>query len=329
MSALDALERRCIFRSSERVETHDLVSTELADHHLRWHAGRVDTRMCKFDTPRLSLYALRYGAEVSILPDRYDGFSLVHFSRAGGIEISADRLESRVPTGRAIVSTPRRTVALRWSEGSEQLIVRVSHALLSETAASMGRPDLHAALLGNPGLALDDAASAQWHAQLETFAALDDRSRINPALAPWVAHLERGMAMFLLVQAGAPCGAPCAARASGPAPERDRRRLERLAAFAMANLDRPITLSDLARAVALSERQFNAFCHAHLGDAPLVWLRGLRLDAVRAALREDPAAELADLAMAHGFFHLGRFAGFYRQRFGELPSETRKTARGG
>ncbi|MFD2440179.1 hypothetical protein ACFSS8_09005 [Paracoccus kondratievae] len=33
--------------------------------------------------------------------------------------------------------------------------------------------------------------------------------------------------------------------------------------------------------------------------------------------------------MTHGFFHLGRFSAYYRERFGELPSQTRKSARNG
>lgn len=325
MAGLDQLYRRCIFRSEERVETHALVAGELADHHLKWRDGRVDTRMCKLETPRLSLYALRYGAEVSILPAVYDAFSLVHFSRAGGIEVRADGVERRVATGRAVVSSPRANIGLRWSEGSEQLILRVPHALLADTARAIGRPDLYRVVHDNPGLLLGEAASAQWRAQLEAFIALDDGSRRNAAFAPWLAHMERGMAMFLLLQGD---GRP-AARQGGEEAGIDRRRLDRLAAFAAANLDQPVTLADLARAAALSERQLNAFCHDRFGEAPMAWLRGLRLDAVRAALRENPEADLADLAMAHGFFHLGRFAGFYRARFGELPSETRRNARNG
>lgn len=327
MSGLEALYQRRIFHSCERMDSHALVSTELADHHLNWNAGRVDTQLYKFDTPRLSLYSLRYGAEVSIYPDLYDRFSLVHFSLSRDIEIEADQVRQTVRQGRAIVSTPKRNIKLRWSQNSEQLILRLPHSLLEDTANAMREPGLNRALRQNPGLLLSAAANRHWLAQLHAFVALEDGSYRNKALQPWLAHMEQGMAMFLLLQEKSAQRHPSEERSTRFT--HDRRRLDRLYGYAMDNLCHPVTLSDLAGVVALSERQLNTFCHAHLGQAPMSWLRSLRLDAVRAALQSDPETELADLAMLHGFFHLGRFAAAYRDRFGELPSQTRRTARNG
>jgi transcriptional regulator GlxA family with amidase domain len=42
----------------------------------------------------------------------------------------------------------------------------------------------------------------------------------------------------------------------------------------------------------------------------------------------DPDASVTDVALACGFAHFGRFAGAYRERFGETPSETLHRARG-
>ena len=49
-----------------------------------------------------------------------------------------------------------------------------------------------------------------------------------------------------------------------------------------------------------------------------------RLHAVRRELFLADAASttVAELAMGHGFYELGRFAGVYRDHFGELPSTT-------
>ncbi|MNT90626.1 transcriptional regulator EutR [compost metagenome] len=51
-------------------------------------------------------------------------------------------------------------------------------------------------------------------------------------------------------------------------------------------------------------------------------LRNRRLDAVRARLLEQPGHCVTDTALEFGFGHLGRFSSYYRERFGELPSQT-------
>jgi transcriptional regulator GlxA family with amidase domain len=54
------------------------------------------------------------------------------------------------------------------------------------------------------------------------------------------------------------------------------------------------------------------------------FLQNLRLDAThRELLAAEPGERtVTDVAFARGISHLGRFAGAYRERFGECPSET-------
>jgi AraC-like DNA-binding protein len=56
----------------------------------------------------------------------------------------------------------------------------------------------------------------------------------------------------------------------------------------------------------------------------MTFLRERRFEAARAALEAaTPEREtVTDIALRHGFSHLGRFSAEYRRRFGERPSET-------
>lgn len=325
MSLFAPLHEHCIFRTREKAETHALVANELSDHFLRWRGERIDTRLCKLDTARLSLYSLQYGSEVSIYPEVYDQFSLIHFSLSGGIEVAADGKTDKVAQGRVLVSTPRKNINLRWSHDSEQLILRLPHDLSCKVARALDQPSLHETMLRTPGLLLPEETSVFWRSQLSAFVALEGGKNRIKGFEPWLSHVEQGIAMFLLLQFSP-------VPVNSEPPERARtavqfgRRLERLHAFAYAHLDRPVTLTTMASAVALSQRQLNTLCHSEFGQSPMAWLRGLRLDAIRRALVADPNADLSDLAMLHGFFHLGRFSAFYRARFGELPSHTRRAA---
>jgi transcriptional regulator GlxA family with amidase domain len=65
----------------------------------------------------------------------------------------------------------------------------------------------------------------------------------------------------------------------------------------------------------------------HHGVSPMRYWRDRRFVRVREALqRTRDNASVTDVAMAWGFYHLGRFATEYARRFGESPSETRRRA---
>ncbi|WP_037078427.1 helix-turn-helix domain-containing protein [Neorhizobium vignae] len=81
---------------------------------------------------------------------------------------------------------------------------------------------------------------------------------------------------------------------------------------------------DLCRALGLPLRSVQRAFHETLGIGPAHYLMRYRLHAVRRTLLQcDPAAtKVSDVALDHGFWELGRFAGIYRQTYGERPSET-------
>ena len=60
-----------------------------------------------------------------------------------------------------------------------------------------------------------------------------------------------------------------------------------------------------------------------LGTTPIKYLRSLRLNSVRRALRQAaPGETIQDIASHWGFWHLSQFAQDYKHLFGELPSAT-------
>ena len=90
---------------------------------------------------------------------------------------------------------------------------------------------------------------------------------------------------------------------------------------------RPL-IADLCRAAGVSERTLrNAFHDVH-GLSPKQYLRRHGLEEARQALRLAHGARGAVTLVATecGFFELGRFAGAYRQLFGERPSDTLRRA---
>ncbi|MCP4620125.1 MAG: helix-turn-helix transcriptional regulator [Bradyrhizobium sp.] len=86
----------------------------------------------------------------------------------------------------------------------------------------------------------------------------------------------------------------------------------------------PIHISQICSHLRLSRRTLHRAFHEALGIGPITYLRHRRLCAVHSALRAPKDIRtISDIALQHGFQNLGRFACYYRELFGEYPSETR------
>lgn len=316
--------RSCVFRSDERSSSHHFIAEELSEHKLDWKRGAVDVAMFKGQLQRLKMYVLRYGAEVEVKPRPFDDFALVHMSLRGAAEIMADGVRVDILEGRAAIIAPRNDLRLRWHEGTEQLIVKVPLSLLDE-----GRSEGAEAAVLHPASLIPTGVTTQWNLLVHSLlnaVRMPNASNLDSA---WLGHFERNVALFLLAhQTG---GTPVAQLGNGTITRpvevcedasTDARRMDAMQCYMQQRLGAPISLYDLAAAAGVSTRTLNSLCHRHFGETPMNLLRNMRLDAVRARLLARPDLNVTTVALEFGFGHLGRFAAYYAERFGELPRQT-------
>jgi transcriptional regulator GlxA family with amidase domain len=102
-------------------------------------------------------------------------------------------------------------------------------------------------------------------------------------------------------------------------------RRVRAALQAMHDLpEHPWTVGELATIAHSSPRAMQRAFQEEFGHGVIAHLRLVRLERVRHDLRlaHPGAATVSQIADSWGFTHLGRFATYYREVFGESPSET-------
>jgi AraC family ethanolamine operon transcriptional activator len=94
--------------------------------------------------------------------------------------------------------------------------------------------------------------------------------------------------------------------------------------YMLAHLRNPLSVLDLCREVAVSERTLHYAFWEVRGLSPMAYFKASRLNAVRRELKAAPAgtASVHEIARRWGFWHSGEFAAAYRRLFGELPSQT-------
>jgi len=92
--------------------------------------------------------------------------------------------------------------------------------------------------------------------------------------------------------------------------------------YICANLDTAITRDELANKAGVSIRSLSRAFKVKYGLGPMAFVRQRRLDACYAVLRgsEPDTTTVTEVAMGHGFGHIGKFAIAYKKAFGESPS---------
>lgn len=107
------------------------------------------------------------------------------------------------------------------------------------------------------------------------------------------------------------------------APEPSTAYVRKAEELLVAHLGRPLRMSKIADEVGVSLRSLQKAFQRLRGQTLTQFLRSARLDLARKRLAAGvPGTTVTDVALDCGFAHFGKFAAYYRTRFGERPSET-------
>lgn len=313
-----------VFTSSDVDQARDLVGRIFCAHGLQQAraAQPLDCHMHRVGVNGLSLNYLAYGAEVRITPGCLQDFYLVQIPLAGQAEIRYGHQQALSDVSTAVVLSPDEPVDMRWHAGCAQLMLHIPRSLMRQRLEQAG--DHREAELGYElAMAQADGPAAGW-----CRAVLDLARNIDANGAAWLRHAAAAAAMedFLLRGLFSLQPHSCSALLQSPPEAALPRHVQRAREFIEAHAEQALTLGDIARAACVSERALQEGFRRHLGTTPHACLREVRLQRVHARLCAAAASgeriSVFEEAYRFGFFHLGRFAAYYRQRFGESPSAT-------
>lgn len=107
-------------------------------------------------------------------------------------------------------------------------------------------------------------------------------------------------------------------------PNAHARIVARARDYIMEHLSEPLSLDEIASAAYASRRTLQRAFAEILADSPRVYVRRLRLHRIRHDLASDAerACTITLISNQWGISELGRMSGWYRELFGERPSDT-------
>jgi len=103
-------------------------------------------------------------------------------------------------------------------------------------------------------------------------------------------------------------------------------RIQSALAYAKRNLDKPLTVTQLAKAAHLSLRQFSRAFRAETGQSPAKAVENLRVEAAR-LMMERSRHPIEVIAQQTGFVDRDRMRRAFLRAFGQPPQVMRRNAR--
>ncbi len=308
-----------LVRSSCLDEASARIGEIFSPHRLALHdaADTLDVRHNQVRLRDVSLNVLHYGSGVSIDPGERGDFYLIQLPLCGSAHLVSGTDVVDVDDDTLSVLQPGTRSVMRWSADCTMILVQVARSVVHHHALAQGAQ-------AAPRIALsrsrrDPRVGAWWQAVLDLTANLDRFGE------QWLRHppaLE-AMETFLLT---AFTSLLCEPAPRVPVEHRGSRSLRLAKEYIHAHQDTALTLAEIARHANVCPRTLEALFKRHESMPPLAYARRHRLQRVHECLRTASGhgqdASVTQIALAHGFLHMGRFAAQYRACFGCSPSET-------
>ncbi|GAB3306209.1 helix-turn-helix domain-containing protein [Epidermidibacterium keratini] len=260
---------------------------------------------------------VRPRTDMQVVPEGDRPAYHVNFAWNGSLGALSGERDVRVRDGVAAVHNPgERHMLHHWQPGTGVVGIKLASEFVeAELTGLLGRAPTEP-LRFSPEFLLTEGLGASWLTLARFVIAELDRPGLIEApgmLQPYV----RTLAVALLNaqphnysdQLRDPSGPPRTGIVRRAQESIERRYAE------------PLLVTDIARDAGVSVRRLQeTFAEVH-GISPKTYLRDYRLEQAHRALRAGQGS-VTEVAQACGFNHLGRFAASYRERFGELPSQT-------
>jgi len=280
--------------------------------HFRADVGRTLIETFEFDVSAPH--------EVLTVPPR-EAELFLYAPFRGALEIIQGPRRARVEPGQIIVMTPMgNATRKRWEGPSEMLVIRIDRPTMMKMLADEYGLISESFLEFEPQIVVElDKVPTLWNYVRTLW---HDLNQPRPCVADSITARSCERTLLLLTVQSFPNNLSTQLeRMHAPASPYYVRRVEQ---YIRANAAQEITIADMTEIAGVSARSLYYGFQRYLGMSPMKYLKRVRLDTARAALRDARRAHetVTRIALGAGYANLNRFCRDYRARFGETPSTT-------
>ncbi|MQA77349.1 MAG: helix-turn-helix domain-containing protein [Streptosporangiales bacterium] len=298
----------------------------LAPHRLTLPAGaagfaaRVNARRWR----DVMVAYFSYGVELQVTAGPLSDIYAVNLPLSGHADVNYAGARFHSSTSTAAVFSTTDGSTMRWTADHTVLCVTIRRAALERHLSRMLGRSVDHRIRFAPEMSVR-RTGASWGGVAQTLVDVAERVPVG-GQSPFVtAELEQTVMTTLLL---AQPHSYSSALLDG-VPSASSRTVAGAVEIMRSEPGARLTVATIAERVGVSERSLQLAFRRQTGTSPGRHLRDMRLDRARHTLLTTAADErsISRIATEWGFFHLGRFAGAYRRRFGENPSQTSRRRR--
>ncbi len=246
---------------------------------------------------------------------------------SGAFQVEYGHFHQATSTGEMVVFSPERHLTLTQGPGCQRITVYVpSDMVHSRLEQLLGRPVGQRLEFDHAPNAFRNGGRYLLHSLDHVFQAFSNAAALNsPTREGYEQFMEELLDHMLLSLRHNYTSALTKRVPVHNLPGDVIRALE----YIHTHTDGDVTLGSLINISGVPGRTLIHHFNRFLGTSPVRYARFNRFEMVNTELRNshDPDATVSSVANKYGFRHMGRFAVEYRRLFGELPSQTLRSAR--
>jgi AraC-like DNA-binding protein len=308
-------QRSAVFAHDDPYRVSDYVNQHVGQHCISLaKSARPQASLNHRKFAQLDLCRISYGGSVRVVSPALDNLFHLQVLLQGQCLWRSRRREQYLLPGELLLINPDDPVDLTYSEDCEKFILKIPVAVLESVCAEQRWQ--------RPGVGVRFLRNHYQLAELEGFtsllAMLCQEAEAQDSLLRVQEHYTQiiGSKLLTLLHSNVNRVQQGSGQVS----------LEHIQAYIDAHLSHKLDSPALAEQGCMSLRALYSLFERELGMTPMQYVRQRKLARIHACLI-DPACvvrSVTELAMDHGFVHLGRFAQSYQRQFAELPSTTFK-----
>ncbi|MEU6225238.1 AraC family transcriptional regulator [Streptomyces sp. NPDC047042] len=315
-------------RTRDFDEAHDVIASVYVPHELKSHDGKpLDFKFHFLRSQQLLIGHLGYGADAELLvPQMLQNYHLNLTMQGRSRVTQAGRRAVTTGMCQGVMVRPFDDFTVRWSPDALQYAVLLpSKAVEEHLGVLLNRP-VEGPIDFSLGFDMTTGAGQGLVSAIRFL-----RSElVRPGGVAEFPLALRQLESFVLTQLLLAVPHSYSDELCTPTKPAQRNRIKDVIDLVDSQPESDLSLARLAGVAGVSAKSLQVGFREATGITPMAYVRKVRLERVRNELMALAGRRsITDIATHWGFLHLGRFSSYYRQQYGETPTETvRKALRG-